>query len=105
MKKFDIHVQKHTLIFRESDGWTHDLMESILSTGKIYFRNGEWMLSQNHGVSCFDERRLEDLVRDVYRGLQIVSLRERAHCLKYYSTVGVFEFGDRADAFGRGKRF
>lgn len=104
MKKYDVQVQGHKLIFRECDGWTHDLMESILSTGKLFYREGEWSLSEKHGVSAFDEKRLSDLTQDIFRGGKIIPNRERLYCLKYYSTVGVFEFGEKhsaMDSFGR----
>jgi hypothetical protein len=100
--KLDVHTEGHSLFLRPEDGWNEELVDSIMGAGE-YKRDhrGYFTLRIDQGICTFDETRLREIAGHVYRRGKIVTLREREHCLKYYSQVGVFIFGDTSDYYGR----
>ena len=103
MKKLDVVTVGHALYLCEAHGWNEELVLSVIGAGRPSYSTlaKGWTLPLNEGIATFDEQRLRELTRDVLRYGKPLSERERDHCLKYYSQVGVFEFGDRADYYGR----
>ena len=93
-QKYKIRYAHRHLYLHESDGWTEDLVRSVLQTGDIVYRDKKFELSMTRGISAFNEERLRELSDGVYMGDVRVSEELENYALTYCSSEGVFLLGD-----------
>lgn len=103
MKTYDVYYIESELRFYPADGWTLDLLESILDQGQLQYyserasedNRSYFRLCPNPSPASFNLDRLRDLTRYLldHKG-RTIGPRERAMILKYYSCHGIFLHGD-----------
>lgn len=93
-KRYLVRLVGNTLRLHTGDGWTEDLVRSMLSTGDIRMHGDFYHLSHADGISAFDEERLSDLCSNIQAYGKILSESERGTAIRFYSSVGVFQYGE-----------
>lgn len=93
----DIHIHTSEMRFYEREGWTQELLESVLDEGELHWDTaGFWRLAHTPSPASFNVQRLSDLAGDVLDHKQVpMKPKEKAIYMRYYSQHGVFKHGQR----------
>src|SRR5690606_5812363 len=92
-KRYLVRLSGNTLRFYIGDGWTEDLVQSMLATGEIR-QHADFFHLAFTVPSSFDRGRLSDLCSDIQEGQIILSAKKREQALDLYGAHFPFIFGD-----------